>query len=76
MAVITTFQTLGGSLSGFLLSAVLKINVLAPRWALGAQQLSQYDAILLGFGVAVVMLVVTLGLVPSVLKRRSQVPVD
>jgi hypothetical protein len=76
VAVISTFQTLGGSLSGFLLSAVLKVNVLASLWKMEAQRLSQYDTILLGFGVKVVMLVITLGLVPSVLGPRSHVPVD
>jgi len=61
----------GLALSGVLCAWVLKTDMLSESWHLAGRELSLYDSLLLGFGVMVVMLVVTLGLVPSVLGKRD-----
>jgi len=64
----------GLALSGALCAWVLKTDMLNESWRLGSLELSLYDSLLLGFGVMVVMLVVTLGLVPSVLGKGARTP--
>jgi hypothetical protein len=53
---------------------ILKIQVLREEWSLWGQSLSQYDGLLLGYGVLVIVAVVTLGLVPSVLHKAETLP--
>ena len=64
----------GASLSGLISAAILDIGLLRERWQLFGQVLSDYDAVLFGYGVMVVLLVVTLGLVPSVLGPANWEP--
>jgi len=65
---------LGGALSGMLAAWVLKQEMLAPEWTLWGQTMSPYDTILLMTAVMVVLLVVTLGLVPSVIRKAEWLP--
>lgn len=70
-------QTLGrggAALSGVLCAGALKFNLLNPHWNLGGRAMSQYDSILLGFAIMVLLFVVTLGLVPSVLRKAEWFP--
>lgn len=64
----------GSGLSGLLSAWALSLGVLSDTWTLWGQTLSSYDAILLGYGGMVVLLVVTLGLVPSVLNKSEWMP--
>jgi len=64
----------GIGLSGLLSAWALSLGVLSDSWTLWGQALSSYDAILLGYGGMVVLLVVTLGLVPSVLSKSEWMP--
>jgi MFS family permease len=73
-ALIETFQRGGQALSGALCAWILKIGVLRDEWSLWGQPLSQYDGLLLGYGILVIIAVVTLGLVPSVLHKAETLP--
>jgi len=66
-------QSLGGlgiALSGISSSTLLKIGVFSPAWSLFGLHLGPYDALLMLSGAMVMLLVVTLGLVPSVMRIR------
>lgn len=66
-------QSLGGlgiALSGLCSSALLNIGVFSQHWSLCGLHLGPYDAILMLSGAMVMLLVVTLGLVPSVMRIR------
>ena len=64
----------GGALSGVVTAWVLSVGALNESWSLWGQTLSRYDTILLAFAVMILLLVVTLGLVPSVLRKAEWVP--
>jgi MFS family permease len=61
-------MVLGTALSGILSSQAIKFGILSREWTLAGHAMSQYDTLILFCAVTVIILVVTLGLVPSVLK--------
>ncbi|MFA5204410.1 MAG: MFS transporter [Lentisphaeria bacterium] len=68
-AVNLSLMYLGVSLSGIFSSRILKLGMLSPAWKLFGCDLGAYDSLLLACGVMMFLLVVTLGLVPSVIKK-------
>lgn len=64
----------GGSLGGLVSAAIVKTGALRETWTWGGATLSQYDTILLGFAMVVILLTVTLGQVPSVLRKGEVLP--
>jgi len=64
----------GGALSGMLGSAALGAGLFASDWTLAGTTMSAYDTLLLLWAVMIVLLVVTLGLVPSVLRKAEWMP--
>jgi Na+/melibiose symporter-like transporter len=64
----------GASLSGLLAAGVLDLGVLREHWVLWGQAMSRYDAVLLAYATMVLLLVITLGLVPSVLRPPGWPP--
>jgi len=68
-AINLSLTGLGVALAGMCSSAILKLGILNPTWTLFGNTLGPYDSLLLFCGVMVLLLVVTLGLVPSVVKR-------
>jgi MFS family permease len=68
----STLQLAGAGLSGLLGAGAIKLGILSGHWQLGRTTLSAYDTLILGDAVLVVLLVVTLGLVPSVMAARSR----
>ena len=69
-----TLLTGGTALSGVLAAGLLKLGVLRETWQLWGMKLSDYDGVLLIYGLAVLLLVVALGLVPSVIGKAQWVP--
>lgn len=67
-AVNQSLGSLGIALSGICSSALLKIGVFSQHWSLFGLHLGPYDALLMLCGAMVMLLVVTLGLVPSVMR--------
>jgi len=70
----TSMILAGSALSGLMSAAILKADIVRENWALLGKQMSQYDAILLAHAVMIVLMVVTLGLVPSVLRKAEWMP--
>jgi len=73
-SMFVIFQTSGVALSGILPAWFLKIGILRDRWGLSQSlqlQLSSFDGILLGFSLMTLILITTLGLVPSMLRRSE-----
>ncbi len=66
----------GAALSGLLSAGILQLDVLKEHWILLGQTMSSYDAILLAYAMMIVLMVVTLGLVPSVLRKAAWLPQD
>jgi len=64
-----TLYSGGVGLSGFLSSKVLELNLINPEWSLFGLPMSSYDGLLLMFGTMVLLMTVTLGLIPSVIKK-------
>ena len=64
-----TLYSGGAGLSGFLSSKVLELNLINPEWSLFGLQMSSYDGLLLMFGTMVLLMTVTLGLIPSMIKK-------
>ena len=71
MAVNLSLMFLGVSLSGVFSSQMLKTGMLSNSWKMFGCELGPYDSLLLICGVMVFLLVVTLGLVPSVIKKAQ-----
>lgn len=67
-----TLLSAGISCSGLLSGQIIKLQILQPQWILFGNTLSNYDTLLLGSGIMLILLTVTLGLVPSVMGIRSQ----
>ena len=65
---------LGGAAAGMLGSVALSLGLFAPQWEVAGTRLGPYDTLLLLWAVMVVLLVVTLGLVPSVLRKAEWMP--
>jgi MFS family permease len=65
---------LSASISGLLAAWVLDLNILADQWKLGGATLSAYDSILALWAILVLLFVVTLGLVPSVIRKAEWMP--
>jgi len=72
VVTIHSFQTFAAGSAGFLVAGVLRIDALAREWTLLGWTLTRFDTLLLGFGVMVVLLVVSIGLVPSVTRPRTE----
>lgn len=72
-SICVTLQFAGNALSGVLSAWVLDLGILQESWKWFGATLSRYDAIVLAFAIMVILLVVTLGLVPSVLRKPRDV---
>jgi len=64
-----TLYTGGTGLSGITSSKALELNLINPEWELFGMPMSNYDGLLLMFGTMVLLMTVTLGLIPSVIKK-------
>ena len=66
-----SLSSAGIALSSLLIGQALKLNVLSSEWILMGQTLCAYDTILLGSAVMILLLIITLGLIPSVIQVRK-----
>ncbi len=65
------FQTSGVALSGLLPAWILDAGILRETWQIGGRQLSSFDAIIAGYSIMTLILVATLGMVPSMLRKSE-----
>jgi len=73
-SVCTSLVLGGSSLAGLASAWALSLGMLRDSWTLWGTPLSQYDAILMLCGGMIILMVVTLGLVPSVLRKAEWIP--
>lgn len=73
-SLIMSFFFASGALSGVASGWIVDAGILAPDWTLLGLPLSHYDSLLLLCGAMVMLLLVTLGLVPSVIARAEPYP--
>lgn len=73
-AFATTLQMGGLALSGLIFSQVIDLKILSDTWVLLGKSMSMYDTIFLGCGIGIILLIVTLGLVPSIVKNAQWIP--
>jgi len=71
LALLVSVQCAGMFLAGFLSSGALKIGFLMKHWIWLGMTLCDVDAVIAGCAVMVVILVVTLGLVPSIFRKTD-----
>ena len=71
IGIISSMQTMAAAVAGFLSASVLSAGVLRAHWLFCGVALTDYDTILLGLAVMVGLLVITLGLVPSIAQERT-----
>lgn len=64
----------GGAFSGMSCAWMLKLGVFNDDWMLWGLPMTEYDSILFCFAGMVIVLVITLGLVPSVLRKAEWIP--
>ena len=64
-----TLYSGGTGLSGILSGQVLELGLLSNSWNWFGQTMSHYDGLLILFGSMVLLMTVTLGLIPSVIKK-------
>lgn len=72
LALLNTVMGIGHSLSGFLSAGMLKAGFLMKSWTWFGMALCDVDAVIFAYGVMIVMLVVTLGLVPSIFTKTDE----
>lgn len=64
----------GSSMSGVLAAGAISLGFLKPQWELLGNSASQYDALILVFGLLTGLMAITLGLVPSVIGKHKWLP--
>jgi MFS family permease len=64
-----TFYSGGVGLSGILSGQALELGLLSDTWSWFGQAMSRYDGLLMLCGSMVLLMTVTLGLIPSVIKK-------
>ncbi len=73
-SVCNALQIGGGAISGLLCAGAIRLGLFNDSWSLLGEKLSSFDALLLIFSILVLLLVVTLGLVPSVIRKAEWAP--
>ena len=73
-AILTTMLFLGIGCSNLLCAAILELDFIKKNWDLLGIEMSNYDAILLGNGIMITILIASLGLVPSVIRKAKDLP--
>ncbi len=73
-SMVSCFEFGAVGVGGAVWAWVLSSDMLAPTWTFWGLAMSRHDTLLLGFSGMVLLLVITLGLVPSVFSRYESVP--
>ena len=73
-AILTTMLFLGIGCSNLLCATIIELDFIKRNWTLFGGEMSNYDAILLGNGIMITLLIVALGLVPSIIRKVKELP--
>jgi MFS family permease len=75
-SMCSMLQSGGRALSGILAAWIIQTGMLKDEWSLWGQDLCKYDSVLVIYAGMIVLLVVALGLVPSVLRKAEWRPIN
>ena len=67
-----TLYTGGTGLSGIVFSQLLELGVFSSSWSWMEHSMSDYDGLLLLCGGMILLMTVTLGLIPSMIRKRAE----
>lgn len=70
ISICSSLQLGGVAVSGFISGKVIEYGVLSREWTMMNLKLSDYDTLLLCSAILVFVFIITLGLIPSVVKTR------
>lgn len=73
ISILFMMFSAGKAISAVVAGQILNLHILNKQWSLGNLSLNQYDALLCGCAIMIILLVVTLGLVPSIIKKEITV---
>lgn len=71
ISVCSSLQLGGAAVSGIVSGKVIDLKILSENWTLMGIQLTDYDTLILFSAVLVFVFIVTLGLIPSVVKTKK-----
>ena len=74
VSILISFQVGGAAFSGFIAASIIKLNFLKEQWSFLGMQMNKYDSVLSASAIMIIMLITTLGLVPSVLRKSQNFP--
>jgi len=60
--------------AGMFVSSAIGWEILSPSWQLFGQSYTAYDSLLLAFAGLTLLMLVTIGLIPKVVKKKQLVP--
>ena len=73
-SLLLSMKQAGIALAGFIFAGIIETGVFKSCWYWGKMALSNYDAVLLGCSIMVMLLITTLTFVPSVVKKAEWIP--
>ena len=71
ISICSSLQLGGAAISGVISGKVIEYGILSKNWTMMNLKLSDYDTLLLFSAILVFVFIVTLGLIPSVVKTRK-----
>jgi MFS family permease len=71
ISICSSLQMGGAAISGVISGKVIEYGILSKNWTMMNLELSDYDTLLLFSAILVFVFIVTLGLIPSVIKTRK-----
>ena len=73
-SLLLSMKQAGIAIAGFVFAGIIETDIFKSSWNLGGLALSNYDAVLLGCSIMVVLLIATLTFVPSVVQKAEWLP--
>jgi MFS family permease len=73
-SVCMTLFSLGAAASGMFVSRSIAWGILSPEWQVLGRDFTAYDTLLLAFASMILLLLMTIGLVPKIMKKAQLFP--
>lgn len=71
LSILFMMFSAGKAISAIVAGQILNLGLLKEYWSIGSLTFNQYDSLLAGCSIMIILLVVTLGLVPSVIIPKT-----
>jgi len=73
-SIMMSFQIAGSALAGMACAGIVKLGVLKPEWSLDGMPMNHYDTILAVCAAMLLLLLVIVGIIPTVLGKHKWIP--